>query len=64
MPISDFQSQFSMSKIHLSKNGHDFSKESAFDEWMNELFLWKSAIFYPIKLPFDAYAVERILKVI
>ena len=26
--------------------------------------LWKSAIFHPIKLPFDAEAAEKFLKVI
>ena len=29
-----------------------------------KFFIWKSAIFHPIKLPFDAEAAERILKVI
>ena len=29
-----------------------------------KIFVWKSAIFQPIKLPFDAEAAERILKVI
>ena len=29
-----------------------------------KIFLWKSAIFYSIKLPFDAEVAEKILNVI
>ena len=33
-------------------------------ENLQACFLWKSAIFHPLKLPFDAEAAEKFLKVI
>ena len=49
MLISDFQSQF-----FYVKNCPKLSN----------FFLWKSAIFQPIKLPFDAEGAEKFLKAI
>ena len=98
MPISDFQSQFSMSEIIQIFLKKFFIEEYQFRgifavidiswklQFLNhfvtkimpifqsppakrtlicqKIFLWKSAIFHTIKLPFDAEAAERILKVI
>ena len=60
MPISDFQSQFSMSKIIRIFLIFFFVEEYQF----RGMFLWKSASFHSLNLPFDAQVAEKILNVI
>ena len=67
LPISVFQSQFSMSKIIRIFLNLFFIEEYQFrgmffvaDIFFNE----KSAFYHSIKLPFDAEVAEKILNVI
>ena len=76
MTISDFQSQFSMSKIIWIFFNFSEIEEYQFRGmflvvdifwklgcWSNKNFsLWKSAIYHSIKLPFDAKVAEKSLK--